>query len=97
LSGNTSLTLENQQSGGTIPTMYFALVDKYGEYIGSDLSSTITLNINTTKTYSNYYPILNGVTSVKARKGVFVLQDVTFTSEPNSDHRKLQIIYKLWV
>jgi hypothetical protein len=40
VSGTTSLTLSNQQSGGSIPTLHVALLDEFGQIVGSDSTST---------------------------------------------------------
>ena len=38
--------ITNQQSGGALPTIYIALVDKFGQIVGSDNISTTTLSIS---------------------------------------------------
>ena len=45
--GQTTSSLTGQQSGGSIPTMYFALLDIYGQIVGTDDSSTITVAVST--------------------------------------------------
>jgi hypothetical protein len=63
---------------------FLSLVDKYGQNVGSDTSSTVTLNINTTGVSTSYTPVLSGTTTVIAIKGMFNFTGITFTSEPNA-------------
>ena len=82
LSGTDTITLTDQQSGGSIDTIYLALVDKFDQYVGSDSSSTVTISITSSTTNETYTPVLSGTTTQTASKGMFVFDDLTFTAEP---------------
>jgi hypothetical protein len=45
---NTSSNITGQRSGGTLPTTYMAYVDPYGQIVGSDWNSKISLDIAAT-------------------------------------------------
>jgi len=56
---------QNQRSGGTIPNFYLALVDKYGQIVGNDFSSSIRVTVDTNYYVKNnntntYTPVLEG-------------------------------------
>jgi hypothetical protein len=86
VSGTTSLTLSNQQSGGTIPTIHVALFDEFDQIVGSDSTSTWTLSlVSTTGTYT---PTLTGVITQTAVNGVFTFSGITFTATPGSSFSK---------
>ena len=53
---SVSAEFSNQRSGGTLPEMYLAIVDKYGQVVSTDDSSTLTMvvdaDFNTNVSYS---------------------------------------------
>ena len=83
LSGTDSITLTNQQSGGTMPSIYLALVDEFGQYVGSDSSSTATISIVSSTTGQTYTPTIVGTTTQTASRGMFAFSSLVFTAEPN--------------
>ena len=44
IEGELQITAENFQSGGTLDAIYLALIDKYGQIIGSDSKRQVILN-----------------------------------------------------
>ena len=87
-SGSTSASLTNQQSGGSIGTIYVALVDEFGQVVGSDSSATATLSIVGSHSGETYTPTLTGTTTVTALNGAFKFTDITFTAEPGVSYSK---------
>ena len=87
-SGTTSVALSNQQSGGSIGTIYVALVDQYGNVVSSDSSSTATLSIVGSHSGATYTPTLTGTTTVTSSNGAFKFTDITFTAEPGVTYSK---------
>ena len=81
-SDSSSVTLLNQQSGGLIPTIYIALVDEFGQIVGSDSSSVITLSISESIVEAAYTPTLAGTLTQTAQNGTFKFADLTFTAKP---------------
>ena len=88
-SNSTSLSVTNQQSGGSLPTIYIALVDQFGQIVGSDNSSTTTLSISGSYKGATYTPTLTGVTTQTAANGAFIFSGVTFTAQPGSTYSML--------
>lgn len=91
IEGTTTLTLDDFGSGSAIPDLYVALVDKFGQIVGDDSLSILTLNVNTSliSTSDSIQPIMSGVTSVSASNGMFYLSDIYFIGRPESDYSKL--------
>lgn len=87
----TNSTIFNQQSGGAIPTIYIAHVDKYGQIVGSDFSSKVTVSIDSTYTLnssaSKYSPILEGTTTFTSIGGAIIISDVKFAARPGYTYR----------
>lgn len=81
--------MTSQQSGGTLPNIYLALVDEFDQYVGSDSSSTATLTITSSTTGETYTPILSGTTTQTATKGLFQFTDIYFTAEPGRTFSRL--------
>ena len=88
-SSSTSLSVTNQQSGGALSTIYIALVDQFGQIIGSDSSSTATLSYSGSYLGAKYTPTLTGTTTQTAANGAFMFSGVTFTAEPGSTYSML--------
>ena len=67
-----------------------AIVDKYGEIVSTDDSSTITIvidaNFNTNVSYSAAF---EGNAIYKPQNGMFHIEDVQFKAEPGTSHRLL--------
>lgn len=80
--------MSDQQSGGTIPTIYLALVDEFDQYVGSDSSSTATIYITSSTSGQTYTPVLTGTTTHTASKGMFKFESITFTAEPDKNFSK---------
>lgn len=86
LTGDTSLTLTSQQSGGTIENIYLALYDEFGQIVMSDFTSTISLSISGNHAGDTYTPTLTGTTSVTVTNGVVEFDGLTFTAEPGESY-----------
>ena len=84
--------ITNQQSGGALPTIYIALVDKFGQIVGSDNISTTTLSISGSYLGASYTPTLAGSTTQIATNGAFMFSGVTFTAQPGSTYSMLNIL-----
>lgn len=82
LTGNTSLTLSEQQSGGILGTIYLALFDEFGQIVGNDGSSTVSIAIEGYHGSDDYTPVLSGTTTATVYKGVVIFTDLEFTAEP---------------
>ena len=90
-SGSSSVSLSNQQSGGSIPTIYIALVDEFGQIVSSDSSSTSTLSITGSVAGATYTPTLTGTLTQTASNGVFKFADVTFTAKPGATYSMIKL------
>ena len=87
-SSNDNLaTLSNQGSGHDIPDLYLALQDQYGQIVGSDSSSTITLYINSSAGNTTLDQSLAGEVTHTAVKGTYRISDISFTSEPGLEYQ----------
>lgn len=86
LSGSTSLTLSEQQSGGSIETIYLALVDEFDQIVGYDSSSTVTLAITGDHSDATYTPTITGSTTLTIENGVISFEGMTFTAEPGIEY-----------
>ena len=87
-SGSTSVSLTNQQSGGSIGTIYVALVDQFGQVVGSDSSSSATLSIVGNHSGATYTPTLTGTSKVTASNGAYKFTGITFTAQPGVSYSK---------
>jgi len=74
--------------------MYLALVDKYGQIVGSDSESKVTVIVDTA--YSDddpeanvYKPIIEGTSQFFAEAGVYNISDIIFSATPGSSYRVL--------
>ena len=86
---SNSLSIINQQSGGTLNTFYVALVDRFNQIVSSDSSSTATISITGSYAGEAYSPILKGITTQTASNGAFKFNDISFTAQPGSSYSKL--------
>jgi len=89
---DTTVILPNQVSGGQIPVLYIALVDKYGNIVGNDISSKLTVRVDITFNDDIpeslvYDPVLTGNSSFGAVGGVFNASDISFTGSPGYNYK----------
>lgn len=68
--------------------MYIALVDEFGQYVGSDSTSTATISLVSSTTGETYTPVLSGTLTRTASKGMFKFDSITFTAEPGKTFSK---------
>ena len=85
--------MTSQQSGGTLPTFYIALVDEFGQFVGSDSSSTATIEIIESSNTGAYTPAVTGSKTKPAIKGMFMFDSVTFTAQPGKTYSKCSKIF----
>lgn len=89
VNSNTSSYVSDQRSGGVLPPTYLAYVDKYGQIVGSDFKSKISINIDATY-YKNdsyaqkYSPMVEGSTTFTALAGAALINGISFTGAPGS-------------
>ena len=95
LSGTTSITLSSQQSGGSLPEIHVALKDEFGQILGSDSTSTVTIAISGNYAGSSYTPTLTGTLTKSVTKGVVKFTGITFTAQPGASYSKYYL-YKFW-
>eukprot|EP00347_Sterkiella_histriomuscorum_P010794 403374896 len=78
--------LSEFRSGGSINTTYMALVDKYGQIVGSDYSSVVRVFVNSTYNQNSlanvYPPVVEGTNSFNVQAGVVKLENIMFYSTP---------------
>jgi len=84
--------MDGLQSGGEMPNMYIALVDKYGNIVGNDRSSSLTVRVDITFNMLDiesltYDPVLTGNSSFSAVGGVFNASDISFTGSPGFSYK----------
>ncbi|CDW71354.1 UNKNOWN [Stylonychia lemnae] len=81
-----STTVNSLRSGGVIPRIYLAHVDKYGQIVGSDSSSkvrvTVNQSANTLEKANEYPPVIEGDTQFIAVSGMIIARDLIFTATP---------------
>ena len=64
------------------------LLDKYGQIVGSDSSSTVSVVHDVAYSQnSSYSALIEGTSQYRAENGMFFINDIYFTSEPGTDHR----------
>jgi hypothetical protein len=88
-SGSTSYSITNITSGGVLGTIWMALVDQFGQVVGSDSTSTATLSIVGSHAGATYTPVLTGSSTVIASNGAFEFIGITFTAEPGTTYSKV--------
>jgi len=90
---STSKILESLQSGNILPNIYIGLADKYGNIVGTDITSKLTVRVDTDFNQAEgalrYSPVLTGNSSFTAVGGVFNASDISFTGSPGFG-------YKIW-
>jgi hypothetical protein len=88
-SGSTTYSATNQTSGGSLDTVWMAIVDEFGQVVGSDSTSSATLSIVGDQSAETYTPTLTGTYTVTASFGAFEFKNIIFTAEPGSTYSKL--------
>lgn len=83
---------QSQRSGGTIPDFYLALVDKYGQIVGDDFSSSIRVTVDTNyyvkdNNTATYTPVLEGNQLYSDYGGISPVQGLVFTGAPGYEYR----------
>eukprot|EP00347_Sterkiella_histriomuscorum_P007237 403349735 len=85
-----STQLDQQRSGGTIPGIFMALVDKYGQIVGVDSNSKVRVALSTDYITSSdatkYSPIIEGQQQFVVVGGVVQIQDIQFTGTPGQKY-----------
>ncbi|CDW84065.1 UNKNOWN [Stylonychia lemnae] len=84
--------LLNQRSGGSIPEIYMAMMDKYGQIVGSDFKSKVRVNIdisNLNENQTKYPPILEGSNSFDIIGGIAVISDIVIVGTPGISYQLL--------
>ncbi|CDW91246.1 UNKNOWN [Stylonychia lemnae] len=82
--------VENQRSGGPLPIIYMSLIDKYGQIVGSDFSSSVRVQVNTTNLDSDaakYPPLVEGTSDFTVNSGIAVLREIYITGNPGSSYK----------
>ena len=85
-SGSTNVTIDNQQSGAKLEPIYTALYDEFGQIVGSDSKSTITIRLTTINNNDTYPPQLIGSLTLTFDKGVAQFGTINFTAEPTQSY-----------
>eukprot|EP00347_Sterkiella_histriomuscorum_P001801 403370625 len=87
---SSSFTVQQQQSGSSIPTTYIALMDKYGQIVGTSSDSKVLVFVNTsynTDPKANVYPpVIEGSNTFLTSGGVLVIEDLQFTGTPTYNY-----------
>eukprot|EP00347_Sterkiella_histriomuscorum_P017868 403347667 len=82
--------VDAQRSGGTLPPTYMALIDKYGQIVGSNFDSKVFALVNTTfneNPLANAYPpVSEGTNQYTIQGGVFVINQVIFDGTPGYEY-----------
>ncbi|CDW87730.1 UNKNOWN [Stylonychia lemnae] len=82
--------IKSQRSGGTIPKLYMALKDQYGQIVGSDFKSKVRVSVdlkNLDNKQSLYLPILEGTLSFDIIGGIALIQDISIVGNPGSSYK----------
>ena len=69
-----------------MPELYLALEDQYGQIVGSDNTSTITLYVNSTSVETTFDKALAGQVTHFSYYGTFKISNISFTSEPAKEY-----------
>eukprot|EP00347_Sterkiella_histriomuscorum_P011011 403374086 len=83
---SNTFNINHLQSGGNIEVTYLALIDKYGQIVGSDSKSQVRLLVNSTYntnlSANAYPPILEGTNQFAFGNGVTAVEGVIFSATP---------------
>ena len=87
----TSASIENARSGGTIPQVYLAMVDKYGQMVASDDDSKITIGIDQILSTNDssalkFPPFIEGSTQYTVSGGVVKVSNIDFAATPGYNY-----------
>ncbi|CDW71577.1 UNKNOWN [Stylonychia lemnae] len=85
----TNADVKSLRSGGEIPKIYIALVDQYGQIVGSDFESKVRVQISTVNLNDQdlkYPPVLEGTTDFQSTGGIAVIQNAQFTGTPGRNY-----------
>jgi len=84
-SGNqTDISMDAQQSGSVLPSIYIGLFDQFGNILRPDNTSVASLSILSSNSDNKYPGNLIGNTLVRAVEGIFSFKDIAVTAEPGS-------------
>ncbi|CDW71166.1 UNKNOWN [Stylonychia lemnae] len=83
-SGASTIELKKQKSGGVIDPIYFALVDKYGSIVQTDLTSKLYLAVVHNSNYQ-FPSTFETSTSFEISNGTFIIDSLVFVGQPNSE------------
>ncbi|CDW85156.1 UNKNOWN [Stylonychia lemnae] len=85
IQSNQTDEINQQRSGGNVKTLYLALIDKYGQIIGSDFKSKVRVTVETSnldQQQSMYPPIIEGGINYLMIGGIAVIEDLCFVGTP---------------
>lgn len=87
----SDIEIDSARSGAQIPEMFVALVDKYGQIVGSDSSTKLTVLIDSTYHEDNarandFLPVIEGASQFYSQGGVFDVKDIYFTATPGESY-----------
>ncbi|CDW82324.1 UNKNOWN [Stylonychia lemnae] len=86
----SSIEIKSQRSGGSLPNLYMALQDKYGQIVGSDFKSKVRVSVETTNLdakQSLYPPILEGTLSFDIVGGIALIYQISISGNPGSAYK----------
>ncbi|CDW91193.1 UNKNOWN [Stylonychia lemnae] len=86
---NEETQIPNLRSGGQSQEIYIALVDKYGQIVGSDFKNKVRINFDTSNLSSSqslYPPFIEGQSIYELWGGVVVIKDINFTGNPGQSY-----------
>ncbi|CDW75587.1 UNKNOWN [Stylonychia lemnae] len=82
--------IKNQRSGGEIPQIYLAHIDKYGQIQSSDFSSKVKAYVNAETTSNSksqlFPPIIKGTTTFETIAGMVIVQGLSFSASPGNKY-----------
>ncbi|CDW71619.1 UNKNOWN [Stylonychia lemnae] len=91
LLGSQEALIENQRSGGSIPKMIMAHLDKYGQIVGSDFKSKVRVSVNATfnqdSNSNKFPPIIEGQSSFDTIGGIVLIKDIIIAGTPGYDYQ----------
>ena len=84
VTGNSSVSMIDQGSGYSLPTLYLVLVDMFGQVVGEDSVSRVQLSTTSDGGTGSYLPSLEGISILYAIRGTYNISNVKYIAEPNS-------------
>lgn len=81
----SNLNLQSQASGSTLPKLFVALVDKYGQIVNSDNESLVRVNIDQSKKGKSKV-FIDGETELSVMNGIAVVEDISVLGQPGMDY-----------